>query len=125
MALALDGFNHAAEALVGKAVGSRNKQIFNLSVQLALKWSLVFGTAFTLFWLAGDWLIAMMTDLETVRDVAEIYLPWMIAMPLVSIWCFIRRDIYRCNAWQGNAQFNAGMHLCLLSSTLVYVSVPG
>ncbi len=95
MALALDGFNHAAEALVGKAVGSRNKQIFNLSVQLALKWSLVFGTAFTLFyWLAGDWLIAMMTDLETVRDVAEIYLPWMIAMPLVSIWCFLLDGIF-------------------------------
>ena len=79
MALALDGFNHAAEALVGKAVGKNSKSLFNKAVSLALKWSLVFGTAFMLFyWLAGDSLIALLTDIESVRDMAEIYLPWMI-----------------------------------------------
>ena len=95
MALALDGFNHAAEALVGKAVGTRNKKNFILTIKLALKWSLVFGTAFTIFyWIAGHWIINTMTDLENVRELAKTYLPWMIAMPLVSIWCFLLDGVF-------------------------------
>ena len=95
MALALDGFNHAAEALVGKAVGARNKKNFILTIKLALKWSLVFGTAFTIFyWIAGHWIINTMTDLENVRELAKTYLPWMIAMPLVSIWCFLLDGVF-------------------------------
>ncbi len=115
MALALDGFNHAAEALVGKAVGSRNKAIFNLSVHLALKWSLVFGTAFTgFYWLAGEWLISMMTDLPIVGETATTYLPWMIAMPLVSIWCFLLDGVF-IGATRG-----AEMRNSMLACTFVF-----
>ena len=40
---ALDGFAHAAEALVGKAVGQRNRRSLEESVRLCLKWSLYFA----------------------------------------------------------------------------------
>ncbi|MEM7027381.1 MAG: MATE family efflux transporter [Pseudomonadota bacterium] len=95
MAMGLDGFNHAAEALVGKAVGARDKSKFKLATTLALKWSFIFGLVFTAFyWLAGDWIIAMLTDLEEVRLMAETYLPWMIAMPLISVWCFLLDGVF-------------------------------
>ncbi|MEQ8290118.1 MAG: MATE family efflux transporter [Gammaproteobacteria bacterium] len=95
MALALDGFNHAAEALVGKAVGARSRAMFDKSVSLALKWSMVFGLAFSLFyWLFGNMLIALLTDIESVRELARVYLPWMILLPVVSIWCFLLDGIF-------------------------------
>jgi MATE family, multidrug efflux pump len=95
MALALDGFNHAAEALVGKAVGENDKKIFNHAVGLTLKWSFAFGLFFTLlYWLAGEGMIYLLTDIETVRESALVYLPWMIALPLISVWCFLLDGIF-------------------------------
>jgi MATE family, multidrug efflux pump len=95
MALALDGFNHAAEALTGKAIGQKNKDLFNKAVSLTLKWSLAFGFFFTLFyWLAGKGMIYLLTDIDSVREIALLYLPWMIALPLVSVWCFLLDGIF-------------------------------
>jgi len=95
MALALDGFNHAAEALVGKAIGQKNRALFNKVVSLTLKWSLVFGLFFTLFyWLAGKGMVYLLTDIDSVREIALLYLPWMIALPLVSVWCFLLDGIF-------------------------------
>ncbi|HIF51265.1 MAG TPA: MATE family efflux transporter [Thiotrichaceae bacterium] len=95
MALALDGFNHAAEALVGKAIGQKNKNMFNQAVSLTLKWSFVFGMCFTLFyWLLGEGMINLLTNIEPVREVALLYLPWMVVLPLISVWCFLLDGIF-------------------------------
>ncbi len=111
MALALDGFNHAAEAMVGKAVGARSRIMFDRAVTLALKWSVVFGLFFTgLYWLAGDILISILTGIESVRELANIYLPWMIALPLISIWCFLLDGIF-IGATRGPEMRNA-MLIC-------------
>lgn len=111
MAMALDGFNHAAEALVGKAIGSKSRELFNNAVSLALKWSIAFGLLFTLFfWFGGEWLIYLLTDIGSVREVALIYLPWMIALPLISIWCFLLDGIF-IGATRGPEMRNA-MLIC-------------
>ncbi len=95
MAMALDGFNHAAEALVGKSIGAKSRELFNKAVSLALKWSIAFGLVFTLFyWFGGEWLIYLLTDIDSVREMTLIYLPWMIALPLISIWCFLLDGIF-------------------------------
>ncbi len=111
MALALDGFNHAAEALVGKAVGAKSKDLFNKAVSLALKWSLAFGLAFTVFyWFAGEPLINLLTDITSVREIALVYLPWMIVLPLISVWCFLLDGIF-IGATRGPEMRNA-MLIC-------------
>jgi len=93
--MALDGFAHAAEALVGKAVGQRNREALEQSVRLALKWSLVFAVGFCVFYLvAGPLLIRLLTDLSGVRETAMRYLPWLIVSPLVSVWSFLYDGVY-------------------------------
>lgn len=95
MALALDGFNHAAEALVGKAVGQKDKKLFKYSVSLTLKWSFAFGLFFTLFyWLFGSEMINLLTDIDSVRESSLVYLPWMIILPLISVWCFLLDGVF-------------------------------
>jgi MATE family multidrug resistance protein len=94
-AFALDGFAHAAEALVGKAVGQRNRAALEQSVRLALKWSLKFAGGFCLFYIvAGPLLIRMLTDLSEVRETAMRFLPWLVLSPLVSVWSFLYDGVY-------------------------------
>ncbi|NQV87587.1 MAG: MATE family efflux transporter [Woeseiaceae bacterium] len=91
----LDGLAHAAEALVGKAIGQNRRDALEHSVNLTLKWSLIFAFGFTaLYALAGPMIIAILTDLPDVRETAIHYLPWMIASPLVSVWCFLYDGVY-------------------------------
>lgn len=91
----LDGLAHAAEALVGKAVGQKRRDALEHSVKLTLKWSLIFALGFTVLYLfAGPLIIAILTDLPEVRATAILYLPWMIASPLVSVWCFLYDGVY-------------------------------
>ena len=94
-AFGLDGIAHAAEALVGKAIGSRNREALQQAVRLSLKWSLVFAAAFALAYLVGGKLIVnVLTDLPDVRQAAYAYLPWMIASPLVSVWSFLYDGVF-------------------------------
>ena len=93
--MALDGFAHAAEALVGKAIGQKNRNALQHSVRLCLKWSLMFAVGFCLLYLLfGPLLIRTLTDLDDVRDTAMRYLPWLVLSPLVSVWSFLYDGVY-------------------------------
>lgn len=91
----LDGFAHAAEALVGKAIGERRRIAVERSVRLALKWSVIFAVGFCLAYaVAGPWIIRLLTDLPEVRGAAMTYLPWFVASPLVAVWSFLYDGVY-------------------------------
>ena len=91
----LDGIAHAAEALVGKAVGEKRRDALVHSVNLTLKWSVIFALGFTAAYsIAGPLIISLLTDLPDIRETAMRYLPWMIASPLVSVWCFLYDGVY-------------------------------
>ena len=114
VALGLDGFANAAEALVGKAVGARDLEQLRESVRTAMVWSGGVALLYSLlFIVAGNWLVNVMTDIETVRETAYLFLPWMIAAPVVSVWCFLLDGIF-IGATRGRELRNA-----MLFSTLV------
>jgi len=94
-AFGLDGFAHAAEALVGKAIGEKRREAFIAAVQISLKWSLIFAVGFTLcYWAGGPLLIAVLTDLPEIREAATRYLPWLIGSPLISVWSYLYDGVY-------------------------------
>ena len=75
MAFFLDGLAQAAEQLSGKAVGANWPPAFNGAVRLSLGWGIAVGLVLTgLAWIAGPWLIALMTTSEPVRAHAQFYL---------------------------------------------------
>jgi MATE family multidrug resistance protein len=95
MAYGLDGFAHAAEALVGKATGARDQAAFRRSVHIVFFWALLISTLFAFAYaVLGEYFIAMLTDIQEVRQTAEQYLIWVIVLPLVSIWSFSFDGIY-------------------------------
>ncbi|MBT8088354.1 MAG: MATE family efflux transporter [Gammaproteobacteria bacterium] len=113
----LDGIAHAAEALVGKAIGQQRRDALEESVRLTLKWSLFFAIGFTaLYVVAGPLLIRILTDLPDVRATAMHYLPWMIVSPLVSVWCFLYDGVY-----VGATRARAMRDIMLVSTLAVFL----
>ena len=95
LAFALDGFAHAAEALVGKAIGENNRAALRRSVTLALRWSLIVAVGFSiLFALSGSLLISILTNLSDIRETTERYLPWLILSPLVAVWAYLYDGVF-------------------------------
>ena len=113
----LDGFAHAAEALVGKAIGARQREALERSVRLCLKWSLIFSVLFLLAYAtAGPWFIRLLTDLPDVRNTAMQYLPWLIVSPLVSVWSFLYDGVY-----VGATRARSMRNIMLVSTLLVFL----
>ena len=95
MAYALDGFAHAAEALIGRALGAKNKILFQQSIKTTALWSLLVALLFTLtFNFAGQDIINSLTHLTEVREPAYEYLPWLIALPLISFSSFLLDGVF-------------------------------
>jgi MATE family multidrug resistance protein len=95
MAQTLDGFAHAVEALAGAAIGRRDRAGFDRVVRAAAQWAAGAAFAFALgFAMLGGGVVAMLTDLAPVRDAALIYLPWAVAAPLLSVWCFLLDGVF-------------------------------
>jgi len=95
LAFALDGFAHAAEALVGKSIGQGDREALKKSVALALRWSLIVAAGFSVFfWLFGPSLVAILTDLPDMRATTMRYLPWMIISPLVAMWSYLYDGVF-------------------------------
>ncbi|NQZ07102.1 MAG: MATE family efflux transporter [Algicola sp.] len=95
IAFGLDGIAYAVEALVGKAAGKNNRAELIKSIKDATFWSVMFAIAFTVAFLGfGMEIIRLLSNIEQVVQTAANYLPWLIAMPLVSMWCFLFDGIF-------------------------------
>jgi MATE family, multidrug efflux pump len=95
LSFALDGLAHAAEALVGKAIGARSRAALQESVSITLRWSLLIAVGFCVaFYFGGPLLIGILTDLPEVRDTTLTYLPWLVISPLVSVLPFLYDGVF-------------------------------
>ena len=94
-AYGLDGFAHAAEAMIGKTVGARDRPGFQAAVRASFSNAALLAVAMTAaFALAGNWGVRLMTSLPEVRAEALAYLPYAVGVPLVSVWAFVFDGIY-------------------------------
>ena len=91
----MDGFAYAMEAMVGKAIGAKDRQQLSASLIGTFFWSLLICLGLTaVFAFSGSYLIATITSIDAVQQQAAIYLPWLVVMPLASMWCFLLDGIF-------------------------------
>jgi len=96
----LDGFATAAETLCGQSLGARNERAFRRSVALSVAWSLGFGLAVTLLFLAGGGsFIDFVSTSPEVRAQARHYLAFAALTPLVGATAFAYDGIYIGATW--------------------------
>jgi len=88
-AYALDGFAHAAETLTGHAWGSKRKQDFNNAVIVSTVQSaavaLIMSAGIFFF---GESIVQLFTPRQDVISQADELLPWLMVLPLLSVWCY-------------------------------------
>jgi MATE family multidrug resistance protein len=85
----LDGFAFAAEALVGRAVGARDRGGFDRAVSLSTIWAAIFAALCGLvIWIAGPAIVALSAKSAPVQAAALAFLPWVAVSPLIGVWCF-------------------------------------
>lgn len=91
----MDGFAYAMEAMVGKAIGAKSRTALTESLLATFFWSLIICSGLTVvFMVWGSNLIGLITSIPDVQQQAMLFLPWLIAMPLVSMWCFLFDGIF-------------------------------
>jgi MATE family multidrug resistance protein len=95
MAYGLDGFAHAAEMLVGSAVGARDRRALRQAVIAATWLAVVVAVAvMAIYAVGGAHLVDLFTVSPEVRSAAYGYLPWLIASPILSVWSFMLDGIF-------------------------------
>jgi len=88
-AYTLDGFAHAAETLTGQAFGARDRKKLDMAIRIStLQATILAFFLMLLLWFFGDIGIRFFTDQADVIQQALVVLPWLIAMPLVSVWSY-------------------------------------
>ncbi len=115
----LDGFAHAAEALAGEALGQKRMDRFHEVVRVTGCCSLICGALFMLvFALGGDHLLGLLTDISAVVDTAKLYMPWLVLMPLVAVWCYWLDGVFI-----GAVKTNMMQHTTLLATVGVFLPI--
>ncbi|WP_078412885.1 MATE family efflux transporter [Priestia abyssalis] len=87
MAYFFDGFANASSILVGKAVGSNDKELYKKTFTLSRQWSVI--TAFTVACVYGlfqEQIIGLFTKLPSVIELSTKYGTWLIIYPFAA--CF-------------------------------------
>jgi len=95
ISLGLDGFAHATEALAGSAWGEGKASVFRRWVKLTGIWALAASVVYAgFFWLAGDAITGLLTDIATVRLGVGELMPVVIALPVVAVACYQFDGVY-------------------------------
>lgn len=89
-AYALDGFAYAVEAHSGQAYGARESSQLREVWRAACRQAGLVALGFALIYaLMGDRIIALLTSLPELRELANHYLVWQIILPVVGVWCYL------------------------------------
>ena len=117
LAHGLDGFAHATSALVGEAVGGRDRRALHRCVAAATVMATIVAAGYTLIYAAaGPAIIRLFTDIAELRAFSSTYLVWVIASPLLSVWAYQLDGIFI------GATRPAEMRNAMLVSVAVYVA---
>ena len=116
---ALDGFAHAAEALVGEAYGVRNRDRVKQATYGALRYSLWIALGLSAIWGGLGWAgIQVLTGIPEVQALSLAYLPYAVAFPLVSVVAFVMDGVFL-----GATQSKLMRHGMLMSFAVYLASI--
>ncbi len=94
-AYAMDGFAFAAEALVGRAMGARQRLVLRRSAVVSSIWGGVIAIGLAAFFaIFGGAIIDLMTTAPEVRAAARDFLPYMVLTPILGWAPFMLDGIF-------------------------------
>ena len=120
----LDGYAHATEILVGRAVGAGDRNAFDRAVRAATTLAAVTAIVLSGLVLAGGgWVARLLTDIDAVRAIAETFLPFTALYVSISFAAFQLDGIF-IGATGTRSMRNASILSCLAFVGLTFALVP-
>ncbi len=120
----IDGFAYAGEALTGKYWGRKDKRSIRSVVKILLYWTTGVAMVCTLvYWLAGDWMVHIMTNELNIIVACEPYMIWLILMPILGCYAFMWDGIY-IGAAAGKEVRNCMVAACI-GFIVLYLALKG
>lgn len=115
-AFALDGFAFSAEALVGNAVGRKARGLVRKSAVMSSIWGIGAGVFLGLFfYIAGPWLIDVMSTAEDVRIEGRVFLIWILLAPIIGGPAWMLDGIFFGATWTKE------MRNATIQSVVIYI----
>jgi MATE family multidrug resistance protein len=91
----MDGFAFAAEALVGKFIGAKNKKGLQRVIHLLFIWGIAISLAFTLFYAtSANWILSSLTNSKSTILEAQAYIKWIVLLPILSFVSYLMDGIF-------------------------------
>ena len=120
----LDGFAHATENVVGKAVGAKNKLLLKKVVIVSLQLAVITALLYSLvYFFAGETIIRLFTKDQLVLRETFNYLPWLILSPIISVWSFHLDGVF-IGATRTKEMRNAMILSFIIFLISLYILVP-
>jgi len=114
----LDGFAHAAEAILGEAIGRRDRASFQRSLRVVFFWAGLVGVLnLVVYAIAGHGIIALLTGIPEVRAAAGAYLIAPVVLPVIAVWAYTYDGVYL------SATRTTAMRNTVMVSFAVYVAI--
>jgi len=90
-----DGFAYAAEALVGRFIGSKNPGLLKKTIRLLFLWGIYISIPFTLAYaFFSESILNILTNNELIINASAPYIFWIMFIPLAGFPSFLWDGIY-------------------------------
>jgi len=120
----MDGFAYAAEALTGRFVGERNTESLRLLVKRLFVWGIRLTMGFTILYLVfSKGILGLLTDKESVLQMADDYIGWVLLIPIAGFSAFLWDGIFI--GMTASKQMRDTMFIAMLSFFVIYYGTKG
>lgn len=122
-AYALDGFAYAVEAHSGQAYGAHDGSQLLEVWRAACRQAGVVALAFALVYaLLGEHIVALLTSLPELRELADRYVLWQMVLPVIGVWCYLLDGMF-IGATRG-AEMRNSMAVAAAGFALTLLTLP-
>jgi len=110
----VDGFAYAAEALVGRYIGSGDRAMLTKVIRRLFVWGAAIAISFTLIYLsAGGLILRLLTNNPVTISAAKPFMFWAVLVPVITFAAFVWDGIY-VGATASKAMRNSMLIITLL-----------
>ncbi|MDC1378953.1 MATE family efflux transporter [Pelagibacteraceae bacterium] len=88
-AFILDAYAFSTEGMVGYSLGKKDINLFKKIVKNSFILSTLTGLIISIiYFFINKYVITLMSDIESIRNLSSSYVVWLILMPLISSFCY-------------------------------------
>ena len=88
-AFILDAYAFSTEGMVGYSLGKKDLSLFKKIVKNSFILSTLTGLIISIvYFFINKYVIELMSDIETIRNLSSSYAVWLVIMPLISSFCY-------------------------------------